>query len=156
LWPPARPNGRTVVTTRRRDAALPGHPIDIGLFTKGEAADYLRAKLAARGRHDDPAQVAALARDLGHLPLALAQAATYLLDLHLDCATYRARLADRARTLPDLVPEEGSLPDATAPRWPPPGPCPSNTPTSSARQAWPAPCSTWRPCSTPTASPPPS
>jgi hypothetical protein len=37
LWPPARPNGRTVVTTRRRDAALPGHLIDVGLFTKGEA-----------------------------------------------------------------------------------------------------------------------
>jgi hypothetical protein len=112
LWPPARPNGRTVVTTRRRDAALPGHLTDVGLFTKGEAVGYLRAKLAAQGRHDDPGQVEALARDLGHLPLALAQAVTYLLDLHLDCATYRTRLAVRARTLPDLVPEEGGLPDA--------------------------------------------
>jgi uncharacterized protein YciW len=93
-----------VVTTRRRDAALPGHLIDVGLFTKGEAVSYLRAKLAAQGRHDDPGQVEELARDLGHLPLALAQAVTYLLDLHLDCATYRVRLADRARTLPDLVP----------------------------------------------------
>ncbi|WP_217501897.1 NB-ARC domain-containing protein, partial [Streptomyces lunaelactis] len=112
LWPPARPNGRTVVTTRRRDAALPGHLIDVGLFTKGEAVGYLRAKLAAQGRHDDPGQVEELARDLGHLPLALAQAVTYLLDLHLDCATYRVRLADRARTLPDLVPEDSGLPDA--------------------------------------------
>ncbi|WP_344178952.1 tetratricopeptide repeat protein [Streptomyces albidochromogenes] len=112
LWPPARPNGRTVVTTRRRDAALPGHLIDVGLFTKGEAVGYLRAKLAAQGRHDDPGQVQELARDLGHLPLALAQAVTYLLDLHLDCATYRKRLADRARTLPDLVPEDSGLPDA--------------------------------------------
>ncbi|MFE9112265.1 tetratricopeptide repeat protein [Streptomyces collinus] len=112
LWPPARPNGRTVVTTRRRDAALPGHLIDVGLFTKDEAVDYLRAKLAAQGRHDDPGQVKELARDLGYLPLALAQAVTYLLDLHLDCATYRVRLADRARTLPDLVPEDSGLPDA--------------------------------------------
>ncbi|MFI0203810.1 MULTISPECIES: tetratricopeptide repeat protein [Streptomyces] len=112
LWPPARLHGRTVVTTRRRDAALPGHLIDVGLFTKGEAVGYLRAKLAAQGRHDDAGQVKELARDLGHLPLALAQAVTYLLDLHLDCATYRARLADRARTLPDLVPEASGLPDA--------------------------------------------
>ncbi|MFE7935729.1 tetratricopeptide repeat protein, partial [Streptomyces sp. NPDC057456] len=112
LWPPARPNGRTVVTTRRRDAALPGHLIDVGLFTKGEAVAYLSAKLAAQGRHDHPGQVEELALDLGHLPLALAQAVTYLLDLHLDCATYRARLADRARNLPDLVPEDSGLPDA--------------------------------------------
>ncbi|MEV7445725.1 tetratricopeptide repeat protein [Streptomyces sp. NPDC091204] len=112
LWPPARPNGRTVVTTRRRDAALPAHLIDVGLFTKGEAVGYLRAKLAAHGRHDDPGQIEELARNLGHLPLALAQAVTYLLDLHLDCATYRVRLADRARTLPDLVPEDSGLPDA--------------------------------------------
>ncbi|MFE9679752.1 tetratricopeptide repeat protein [Streptomyces sp. NPDC006259] len=112
LWPPARPNGRTVVTTRRRDAALPGHLIDVGLFTQGEAVGYLRAKLSAQGRHDDPGQVEELARDLGRLPLALAQAVTYLLDLHLDCATYRVRLADRARTLPDLVPEDSGLPDA--------------------------------------------
>jgi hypothetical protein len=116
LWPPAHPNGRTVVTTRRRDAALPGHLIDVGLFTKGEAVGYLGAELAAQGRHDDPGQVEELARDLGHLPLALAQAVTYLLDLHLDCATYRVRLADRARTLPDLVSEDSGLPDPTAPR----------------------------------------
>ncbi|WP_232838677.1 tetratricopeptide repeat protein [Streptomyces geranii] len=112
LWPPAPANGRTVVTTRRRDAALPGRLIDVGLFTKGEAVGYLRTKLAAQGRHDDPGQVEELARDLDHLPLALAQAVTYLLDLHLDCATYRKRLADRARTLPDLVPEDSGLPDA--------------------------------------------
>ncbi|MFI9307465.1 hypothetical protein [Streptomyces triculaminicus] len=51
LWPPARPYGRTVLTTRRRDAALPGRRIDQGLAgdTAGAAAaleellgDYLR------------------------------------------------------------------------------------------------------------------
>ncbi|MEU1372065.1 tetratricopeptide repeat protein [Streptomyces triculaminicus] len=112
LWPPARPYGRTVLTTRRRDAALPGRRVDVGLFTPAEAAAYLTAKLAAREREDDPHEIVALARDLGHLPLALAQAATYLVDLHLGCAAYRALLADRARTLPDLVPEDSGLPDA--------------------------------------------
>ncbi|MEU9252696.1 tetratricopeptide repeat protein [Streptomyces sp. NPDC048270] len=112
LWPAPSANGRTLVTTRRRDAALPGHPIDVGLFTPDEADAYLTAKLSAARRQDSREQMAALARDLGHLPLALAQAATYLIDLHLDCAAYRARLADRAHALPDLVPEDSGLPDA--------------------------------------------
>ncbi|MEU2512124.1 tetratricopeptide repeat protein [Streptomyces syringium] len=112
LWPPTHPRGRTVVTTRRRDAALPGHRVDVGLFTPAESVAYLTAKLAAQDRRDHPEDIAALTRDLGRLPLALAQAATYLVDLHLSCAEYRTRLADRARTLPDLVPEDSGLPDA--------------------------------------------
>ncbi len=112
LWLSPSPNGRTLVTTRRRDAALPGHHIDVGLFTPDEADAYLTAKLTAAGRRDNPGHIAALARDLGCLPLALAQAATYLIDLHLDCADYRARLADRTHALPDLIPEGSGLPDA--------------------------------------------
>ncbi|MFD6887432.1 hypothetical protein [Streptomyces sp. NPDC059957] len=53
--------------------------------------------------------LAAVADDLGHLPLALSRAAVYLTDTHLDAATYRTRLADRQ--LPDLLPEPGALPD---------------------------------------------
>ncbi len=112
LWPTLRPNGRTLVTTRRRDAALPGQRIDVGLFSPDEASAYLTAKLAAAGRRDSPEDIAALVRELGYLPLALAQAATYLIDLHLDCAAYRSRLADRSNALPDLVPETSGLPDA--------------------------------------------
>ncbi|MGW7410158.1 tetratricopeptide repeat protein [Streptomyces sp. NPDC054833] len=114
LWPPANPQGQVLITTRRRDAALRGRSrvrIDIGLFTPNEAASYLRAQLAALGRSDDPVQIAGLAADLGHLPLALAQAAAYLVDLSMGCATYRARLADRTRQLADLVPDDSGLPD---------------------------------------------
>jgi hypothetical protein len=46
--------------------------------------------------------------------LALAQAATYLLDLGLDVATYRRRLADRRRTLADLVPRRRPADDHRA------------------------------------------
>ncbi|MGI5041610.1 tetratricopeptide repeat protein, partial [Streptomyces sp. JAC128] len=60
---------------------------------------------------DDPEQIAGLAADLGYLPLALAQAVAYLIDLDLDCSEYRERLADRTRVLPGLLPETGSLPD---------------------------------------------
>ncbi|MFL9658704.1 tetratricopeptide repeat protein [Streptomyces sp. PB17] len=117
LWPPTSPSGRTLVTTRRRDAALTGSDrrlVTIGLFTPDEAAAYLTASLTAHHRHEPVDQVTALAADLGHLPLALAQAAAYLIDSGLDCAAYRQLLADRARTLTDVLPEPDALPDDQA------------------------------------------
>ncbi|MFI6513829.1 tetratricopeptide repeat protein [Streptosporangium sp. NPDC050855] len=113
LWPSGAA-GRVVVTTRRRDAALAGRDrrvVEVGVFTKAEARAYLRTKLAVHGRTDSDAEIDALAADLGYLPLALAQAAAYLIDAHLDCAGYRERLVDRRRTLAEVVPEEGALPD---------------------------------------------
>ncbi len=111
LWPPTTATGRTVVTTRRRDATLTNgrQVVQVGLFTPAESAQYLRDKL-----NNDPVrldQADELAADLGHLPLALAQAAAYLLDRGLTCAAYRKRLADQRRRLPDVVPEAGALPD---------------------------------------------
>jgi tetratricopeptide (TPR) repeat protein len=119
LWPPAAAGGATVITTRRRDDALDraGRIIDVGLFTPAEARAYLTAKLAKRsatGDGDSVDEIDGLAADLGLLPLALAQAATYMLDRRLTCAAYRARYADRKRTLPQLLPEDGSLPDEHA------------------------------------------
>ncbi|SNQ50910.1 NB-ARC domain protein [Frankia canadensis] len=114
LWPPDTAAGQVLITTRRRDAALTGSGrvrVDLGLFTPAEAQAYVTAALAAHGRTDDPGQIQGLAADLNHLPLALAQAAAYLADsAHLDCAAYRARLADQARTLDQLAPH--SLPDS--------------------------------------------
>ncbi|MDX3536846.1 NB-ARC domain-containing protein [Streptomyces sp. MB09-01] len=114
LWPPAHALGRTLITTRRRDAALTAHgrPVPVGLFTPAEAIAYLQQALAAHGgRGSTTEALADLAEDLGHLPLALSQAAAYLVDTHLDAADYRTRLADRARQLADLLPEPGTLPD---------------------------------------------
>ncbi|MFB7215413.1 tetratricopeptide repeat protein [Streptomyces sp. NPDC056255] len=121
LWPAKNPYGRTVVTTRRRDAALPGHRIDLGVFTPDQAVAYLVDFLAEHGRHDDPDELRALAQDLGHLPLALSQAAAYIVDAdipvgcsrctHQQCPSYRLRLADRASSLASVFPEPGTLPD---------------------------------------------
>ncbi|MFC4467759.1 tetratricopeptide repeat protein [Streptomyces xiangluensis] len=112
LWPPASPYGRTLVTTRRRDAALMGEGrrlIEVGLFTEAEAIAHLTAFLAAHSRSEPADQLAALAADLGYLPLALAQAAAYLIDSSEDVAAYRALLADRTITLADTTPDR--LPD---------------------------------------------
>ncbi|MFB7177332.1 tetratricopeptide repeat protein [Streptomyces sp. NPDC056257] len=113
LWPPAHALGRTLLTTRRRDAALTAHGrrVPVGLFTPAESTTYLQETLAAQDRRDTVADLASLAEDLGHLPLALSQAAAYLADTHLNAADYRVRLADRARQLADLLPEPGALPD---------------------------------------------
>jgi hypothetical protein len=112
LWPPATDYGRVLVTTRRRDAALRGSGrvlVDVELFTPDEALTYLREKLA---EHPDRlAEAAELCADLGHLPLALAQAAAYLLDRGLSCAVYRRRFADRRSRLADVLPEADALPD---------------------------------------------
>ncbi|MFJ4633577.1 tetratricopeptide repeat protein [Streptomyces sp. NPDC088847] len=112
LWPPASPHGRTLATTRRQDAALTGpgrQRIEVGVFTPVEAADYLTEALAARDRIEPAGDIAALTHDLGCLPLALSQAAAYIIDTGKSCTTYRTLLADRARTLADLSPDV--LPD---------------------------------------------
>ncbi|WP_406167182.1 FxSxx-COOH system tetratricopeptide repeat protein [Streptomyces sp. NBC_00996] len=121
LWPPDSPHGRTLVTTRRRDAALTGrgrHTVEVGLFTTDESLTYLTTSLAAHGRDESADELAALAGDLGYLPLALAQAAAYLIDSGDDVATYRNLLADRATTLvviaPDALPDDQALPLAAA------------------------------------------
>jgi hypothetical protein len=112
LWPPANPAGRTVVTTRRRDAVLsaPGRQmVNVGVFNAEEAVGYLRHRLDGDERL--LAEAADLAEDVGLLPLALAQTAAYLLDRGLTCAQYRERWADQRRRLPELVPEDGALPE---------------------------------------------
>ncbi|MEU0878431.1 NB-ARC domain-containing protein [Lentzea sp. NPDC005914] len=110
LWPPANDNGRVVVTTRRRDAALRGHRrrvVEVGVFSEDEAVDYLRTVLADSERLLDAA--GELVRDLGCLPLALAQAGAYLLDNQLSCAGYRVLFA--RRRLAKVLPQGDGLPD---------------------------------------------
>ena len=108
LWPPATAAGRVLVTTRRRDAALlAGRTvIDVGAFTPNEASAYLTVKLGDHSARLDEA--AELAADLGYLPLALAQAAAYIVDQDLTCGGYRRRLDNhRLQTLSsEMLPDD--------------------------------------------------
>lgn len=111
LWPPDSPTGRTVVTTRSRDAALTGRgrrQVTVGVFTREESEGYLTTALAAHDREPLP-ELMALGAELGWLPLAMSQATAYVVDAGITCAGYRALLADRARLLADLRP--AALPD---------------------------------------------
>ncbi|MFI7274420.1 tetratricopeptide repeat protein [Streptomyces sp. NPDC049879] len=108
-WPPtpSTGNGRVVATTRRRDAILSGGGrtlIDIDTYTPDEAVAYLRDRLAQAGEPhllDDAA--AALAEDLGRLPLALAHAAAYMVNQGTTSRQYRALLADSRRRIDGLM-----------------------------------------------------
>ncbi|MER5209316.1 tetratricopeptide repeat protein [Streptomyces sp. NPDC002838] len=114
LMPPHTPHGQTLITTRNRDAALLGpgrRRVEVDRFSREEAVAYLTAKLRTHERGDDPAQIEALAEDLGRLPLALSQTIPYMINRQLDCAAYRKRLADHARTLRDVLPPQTGLPD---------------------------------------------
>jgi hypothetical protein len=120
LWPQGA-SGRTVATTRRRDNVLYGtgrRVVEIGVFTPEEALAYLTAKL-----DNDPdclEQSAELAEDLGYLPLALAQAATYIRDRSLTCAEYRVRFASQQSTLAESLPPDAlsdDYPHAVAVTW---------------------------------------
>lgn len=115
LWPEGDA-GRTVVTTRRRDAALlrPGvRVIPVGVFTLEEATGYLADRLsldpdsavapAGLPAHR-PEDVAALTSVLGHFPLALSQAAAFLIDTGMDLPSYLSLLTDERESLAGLFP----------------------------------------------------
>ncbi|GFJ85118.1 tetratricopeptide repeat protein [Phytohabitans houttuyneae] len=108
LWPPDTATGRTIATTRRRDTALLAgrQLIDVGVFTPVEANAYLAGQLGDTAQR--LAEADQLAADLGYLPIALAQAAAYILDLDLTCAAYRTRLRQRRleRLHPNTLPDE--------------------------------------------------
>ncbi|MFF3585303.1 NB-ARC domain-containing protein [Streptomyces mirabilis] len=94
LWPPARPNGRVLVTARLA-TSLPGGSgyVEIGPYLPDEAADQLTRELLSHGHRDDPVDIAALAADLRQNPLALSTAAACMAHSGLACAAYRGRLA---------------------------------------------------------------
>jgi tetratricopeptide repeat protein/NB-ARC domain-containing protein len=109
VWPDG-PSGHSVVTTRRHDSVLAAAGralIEVGLYTAEEARDYLSAKLADPARLDEADE---LAQDLEYLPLALAQAAAFILDRDDTCAGYRERLAERRR-LVELFPPDAPADD---------------------------------------------
>ncbi|MFE6056854.1 tetratricopeptide repeat protein [Kitasatospora sp. NPDC056446] len=121
LWPAASPTGQTLVTSRRRDPALLSgrHTVTLGVFTATEAHAYLMGAFAPGLLDVDLANpvrdLDALADDLGHLPLALSQAAAYiaeLADAGMTTADYRRLLSDRTRMLRNAAPDR--LPDGQA------------------------------------------
>ncbi|GAA1588117.1 FxSxx-COOH system tetratricopeptide repeat protein [Actinoplanes couchii] len=114
-WPPSRPVGWTLATTRLHDAALASsgrHRIGIGVYTPEESLAYLTIRLTEAGQPhliDDRASI--LASALGHLPLALSHAAAFMDSQAESCTEYLARYTKGRDRLQDLMPAD-SDPDS--------------------------------------------
>jgi hypothetical protein len=107
LWPPHTLTGHTVVTTRRRDAALQRNDrriIEVTTYTPTESLSYLHAKFANNPSLLDGATE--LVEELHHLPIALAQAAAFMLEIPKSCRDYRTLFREGRDTEPDILPDE--------------------------------------------------
>jgi tetratricopeptide (TPR) repeat protein len=99
LWPQGGA-GRVLITTRLQAASMrvPGRKLlQVGVFSRREALNYLTAKL-----YSDPDQrieALDLAADLGCLPLAVSLAADTIADSPLSCRDYRVQFADRKQRI---------------------------------------------------------
>jgi tetratricopeptide (TPR) repeat protein len=90
---PSGPQGRVVATTRSADLARfdsSWRRVRIGVYDSAESTAYLNARLAS----DPQLMVGAkqLAEELGHLPLALSQAASYISHYRITCSAYLKQL----------------------------------------------------------------
>ena len=128
LWPGGT-HGRVLVTTNRPDAALRAHSpraVELGPFSNRESLAYLLTRLQAD--RDQWTGALDLAADLGFLPIALAQAGTFMAYTGIDCREYRTRMADWRQRLaagnggpPPAVADTGALALEFADRLPPAG-----------------------------------
>ena len=83
---------RVIITSNQQSVACLGASVPVDVFTEPEALAFL----AERTGLADAEGARVLAAELGHLPLALAQAAAVIASQHLPHATY----VDRLRRLP--------------------------------------------------------
>ena len=99
---PAVGQARVVITSASGGAASLGRPVPVDVFSQPESLAFL----AERTELADVDGARKLAAELGHLPLALAQAAAVIADEYLSYEVYLDRL--HAFTLEDyLIPAEG-------------------------------------------------
>ena len=85
---PAAGKAQVVITSTQQAASELGVPVPVGVFSEDDAVAFLAQRT---GRSANGA-ACELARDVGYLPLALAQAAAVIAGQHLDYRTYLERL----------------------------------------------------------------
>ena len=107
---PAAGHAQVIVTSSRAPLASLGSPVPVDVFTEPQAVAFLADRT---GLADEPGALE-VARELGCLPLALAQAAAVIAGQHLSYSSYLQRLA--AVTVADYLPrpEEDPYPRGTA------------------------------------------
>ncbi|MBM7775006.1 hypothetical protein JOD54_005210 [Actinokineospora baliensis] len=104
LWPHTGTSGRLVVTTRRNEPRLRTSTrrlVPLGEFSANESIAYLHEVLG------DAEGLADLSSLLGHLPLALGQAAAYITMIPgMTCESYVQKWRDQRTALARMFPED--------------------------------------------------
>ena len=95
---PAAGHAQVIVTSSRAPLASLGSPVPVDVFTEPQAVAFLADRT---GLSDGPGALE-VARELGCLPLALAQTAAVIAGQHLSYSSYLQRLA--AVTVADYLP----------------------------------------------------
>ncbi|NJO81000.1 MAG: tetratricopeptide repeat protein [Cyanobacteria bacterium RM1_2_2] len=118
---PNNPKGRILITSRaqRFDSLGVAYPITLHAMTATEAHQFLRHR-TERTSIDLPEQqaVEALAAALGYLPLALEQAAAYIVAKGVSFVAYlRAYEKRRLQLLEKQQPQTGNYPNSVATTW---------------------------------------
>jgi anti-anti-sigma factor len=93
-WLPNGP-GHVLITSRSPGWFEVAVPVPIGVLPRGESVELLRNRVPGLAEAD----AVRLAVALGHLPLAIAQAAVYLAETQMRVADYLTLLKDRATEL---------------------------------------------------------
>ncbi|MGW2374111.1 tetratricopeptide repeat protein [Kitasatospora sp. NPDC001683] len=110
LWPGTSRGGRgrVIATTRHRGAVSSGGNrmlVEVSTYSPAESAAYLRERMERAGcAHLLDEHAADLAEALGHLPLALAHAAAYLINTRRSSGRYLQLFRNRSRTLDTVLP----------------------------------------------------
>jgi tetratricopeptide (TPR) repeat protein len=129
--PASRPDGHIIITSR--ELTLHGHlqadSVEVTPFTPAEAIGFLRRRvprLAAReargtltaeedaNRAGDAGQ---LAKELGHLPIAIVHAAAYLAETKQTVGEYLSRFGENAHQLLSENPGDSELPAPVSRTW---------------------------------------
>ncbi|MEU5674740.1 FxSxx-COOH system tetratricopeptide repeat protein [Micromonospora sp. NPDC047753] len=97
-WMPQRGNAHVLITTTNQDFIVFGVTVHVDVFTPAQAVTFL----CSRASLDDPGAAAMVARELGQLPLALAQAGAVIRRHRWSFAEYLAGF--RSMPLRSLLP----------------------------------------------------
>ncbi|GGM60495.1 hypothetical protein GCM10010106_02840 [Thermopolyspora flexuosa] len=109
-WTPATGATRVIITTRHGAFLRAYQPLEVEVFTPEQAIAFLRERTGLT----DAEGAKAVASELGHLPLALAQAAAVIARLRIDYAAYLEQLRS-VRLSENLTAESGdAYPTSTA------------------------------------------
>ena len=98
-WMP-RAGAHCLITSRWRDWTGEADALDVDVFPADVAVDYL-CEAAGRSQPQDREQAAALAKELGYLPLALSHAAAFCRARDTSFKDYLEKLAERVKEKPD-------------------------------------------------------